>query len=70
MLNDYVQVVDLDIAVLWQRLNLAGLEVQAIEVVGYPDAELPWDQEKVITAEVLIPARMELRARGSSMRRS
>jgi phenylalanyl-tRNA synthetase beta chain len=52
-LNDYVKVIDLPIAALRQKLDLVGLEVGALEVIGYPGAELPWDPEKVITAEVL-----------------
>ncbi len=51
-LTDYVQVDDLPIEALRQRLDLAGLEVETIEVIGYPGAELPWDPKKVITAEV------------------
>jgi len=52
-LNDYVEVADLDIGELRQRLDLAGLEVGSIEAIGYPGAELPWDPEKVMTAAVL-----------------
>ncbi len=51
-LKDYVDV-DIPIAELRQRLDLAGLEVESIEIVGYPGAELPWDPDKVMTAEVL-----------------
>jgi hypothetical protein len=25
------------------RPGLAGLEVESVEIVGYPGAELPWD---------------------------
>jgi phenylalanyl-tRNA synthetase beta chain len=52
-LNDYVQVTDLPMEALRQRLDLVGLEVGALEVIGYPGATLPWDPEKVVTAEVL-----------------
>ncbi len=52
-LNDYVNVKDIPINELRSRLDLAGLEVEAIEAIGYPEAELPWDSDKVLTAEVL-----------------
>ena len=52
-LNDFVEVSDLDIETLRQRLDLAGLEVESVGVIGYPGAELPWDPDKVMTAEVL-----------------
>ena len=52
-LNDYVQVDDLPPEVLRQRLTLAGLEVEKVEIVGHPGSELPWDSDKVLTAEVL-----------------
>lgn len=51
-LHDYVAVKDIPIEDLRQRLDLAGLEVDAIEAIGYPEAELPWDPDKVMTAEV------------------
>jgi len=46
-LNDYVQVDDLPLEALRQRLNLAGLEVDKVEIVGHPGSELPWDPEGV-----------------------
>lgn len=52
-LNDYVQVDDLPLEALRQRLHLAGLEVDKVEIVGRPGSELPWDPDKVLTAEVL-----------------
>ena len=52
-LNDYVSVKDIPINDVRSRLDLAGLEVEAIEAIGYPEAELPWDPDKVLTAEVL-----------------
>jgi phenylalanyl-tRNA synthetase beta chain len=52
-LNDYVDVKDIPIKDLRSRLDLAGLEIEAIEAIGYPEAELPWDPDKVLTAEVL-----------------
>ncbi len=51
-LSDYVDVRDVPIDDLRHRLDLAGLEVETIEAIGYPEAELPWDPELVITAEV------------------
>jgi phenylalanyl-tRNA synthetase beta chain len=47
-----VDVRDVPIEELRRRLDLAGLEVETIEAIGYPEAELPWDPELVITAEV------------------
>lgn len=52
-LNDYVNVKDIPINDLRSRLDLAGLEVETIEAIGYPEAELPWDPDTVITGEVL-----------------
>jgi len=51
-LRDYVDI-DVPVADLRQRLDLAGLEVESVAVIGYPEAELPWDPEKIMTAEVL-----------------
>jgi phenylalanyl-tRNA synthetase beta chain len=52
-LNDYVHIKDIPIKDLQQRMNLAGLETESIEPVGYPDAELPWPEDLVVTAEVV-----------------
>ncbi|MCU0519740.1 MAG: phenylalanine--tRNA ligase subunit beta [Anaerolineae bacterium] len=52
-LNDYVNVADLEIGALRQRLTLAGLEVESIEIIGHAGAELPWDPERVMSAAVL-----------------
>ncbi|MBN1487787.1 MAG: phenylalanine--tRNA ligase subunit beta [Anaerolineae bacterium] len=52
-LNDYVDVKDIPVQELRQRLDLAGLEVETVEIIGYEGSELPWDPEKVMTAEVL-----------------
>jgi len=52
-LNDYVDVKDIPINDLRSRLDMAGLEVEAMEAIGYPEAELPWDPNKILTAEVL-----------------
>ena len=53
-LNEYVSVKDIPIADLRQRLDLAGLEVETIEAIGYPEADLPWGPEKILTAEVVV----------------
>ncbi len=52
-LNDYVEVMDIPVAELAERLTLAGMEVEAIETIGYPGAVLPWDPQLITTAEVL-----------------
>ncbi len=52
-LNEYVEVKDLAIGTLRERLDLAGLEIEGVEAIGYPEAELPWDPDKVITGEVV-----------------
>ncbi len=48
-LNDYVRVDDLPLEALRQRLTVAGLEVDKVEIVGHPGSELPWDPDKVLT---------------------
>lgn len=52
-LNEYVDLHDIPVDQLRQRLDLAGLEVDALELIGHPGAALPWDPDRVITAEVL-----------------
>lgn len=52
-LNDYVDIKDIPVRDLANRLTLAGMEVEAIETIGYPGAELPWDPQLITTAEVL-----------------
>jgi phenylalanyl-tRNA synthetase beta chain len=37
---------------LAERLTLAGLEVETIEYIGWPEAELPWDPQKIVVGEV------------------
>jgi len=37
---------------LAERLTLAGLEVETIEYIGLPGAELPWDPEKIVVGEL------------------
>jgi phenylalanyl-tRNA synthetase beta chain len=50
-LKEYVDV-DIPIEELAERLTLAGLEVETIEYIGLPDAELPWDPQTLVVGEV------------------
>jgi phenylalanyl-tRNA synthetase beta chain len=50
-LEEYVDV-PLPVEELAERLTLAGLEVASIDYVGVPGAELVWDPEKIVVAEV------------------
>ncbi|MFZ5916278.1 MAG: phenylalanine--tRNA ligase subunit beta [Chloroflexota bacterium] len=50
-LKDYVDIT-LPVPELAERLTLAGLEVGAIEIIGLPGAELPWDREKIVLGEI------------------
>jgi phenylalanyl-tRNA synthetase beta chain len=50
-LKDYVDIT-VPIEELAERLTLAGLEVETIEYIGLPGAELPWDREKIVVGEV------------------
>ena len=52
-LTDYVDIKDIPLNDLRQRLDLAGLEVETVEAIGHPEAELPWARDKILTAEVL-----------------
>jgi phenylalanyl-tRNA synthetase beta chain len=36
-----------------ERLTLAGLEVETVDYIGLPGAELAWDPEKMVVGEVL-----------------
>ena len=40
-LKEYVDII-LPLPELAERMTLAGLEVEAIEIIGLPGAELPW----------------------------
>jgi phenylalanyl-tRNA synthetase beta chain len=51
-LKEYVDI-NLPLDDLAERLTLAGLEVGAIEIIGLEGAELPWDRETVVVAEVV-----------------
>ncbi|MEA3374955.1 MAG: phenylalanine--tRNA ligase subunit beta [Chloroflexota bacterium] len=50
-LKDYIEI-DISVEELAERLTLAGLEVETIEYIGLPQAELPWDPEKIVVGEV------------------
>ncbi len=50
-LKEYVDI-DIPPQKLSERLTLAGLEVENIEYIGLPGAELPWDPEKIVVGEV------------------
>ncbi len=51
-LKEYVDVT-LPIDELAERLTLAGLEVAAVEYVGLPGAELEWERDKIVVAEIV-----------------
>lgn len=50
-LKDYVDI-PVSIKELAERMTLAGLEVETIEYVGLPEAELPWDPDKIVVGEL------------------
>ncbi|MDH7486924.1 MAG: phenylalanine--tRNA ligase subunit beta [Anaerolineae bacterium] len=50
-LKDYVDI-PVPIAGLAERLTLAGLEVETMETIGLPGAELEWDREKIVVGEI------------------
>ncbi len=50
-LKDYVDI-DISVEELAERLTLAGLEVETIEYIGLPQADLPWDPDKIVVGEV------------------
>ena len=51
-LKDYVDIT-VSIEELAERLTLAGLEVEHIEYYGVPGADLVWDREKIVTAQIV-----------------
>jgi phenylalanyl-tRNA synthetase beta chain len=51
-LKDYVEIT-VPIPEMARRLTLAGLEVETIETIGLPGAELEWDPEKIVVGELL-----------------
>ena len=50
-LEDYVDI-PIPTTELAERLTLAGLEVETIEYIGLPGAELEWDPEKIVVGEI------------------
>ena len=50
-LKDYVDI-PVSLSKLVERLTLAGLEVETIEYIGLPGAELEWDPEKIVVGEL------------------
>ena len=50
-LNDHLEI-DVSVEELAERLTLAGLEVETIEYIGLPKAELPWSHEHFVVGEV------------------
>jgi phenylalanyl-tRNA synthetase beta chain len=45
--------ITLPVPELAERLTLAGLEVAAVETIGLPGADLPWDPERIVVAELV-----------------
>jgi phenylalanyl-tRNA synthetase beta chain len=50
-LRDYLDV-EAPIQEVARRLTLAGLDVESIQYIGLPGAELPWDPERIVVGEV------------------
>ena len=50
-LKDYIDIT-VSVKELAERLTLAGLDVETIEYIGLPEAELPWDMEKIVVGEL------------------
>jgi phenylalanyl-tRNA synthetase beta chain len=50
-LKDYVDI-PIPVKELAVRLTLAGLDVETIEYIGLPGAELPWDADKIVVGEL------------------
>jgi phenylalanyl-tRNA synthetase beta chain len=51
-LKDYVDIT-LTPEALAEKLTLAGLEVESIDLIGLPGSELPWDRDKIFVGELL-----------------
>ena len=51
-LKDYVDIT-ISIEELAERLTLAGMEVEHIEYYGVPGADLVWDREKIVMAQIV-----------------
>lgn len=50
-LKDYVDIT-VSVKELAQRLTLAGLDVETMEYIGLPGADLPWDADKIVVGEL------------------
>lgn len=50
-LKDYIDT-PVSVEELAERLTLAGLEVESTEYIGLPQADLPWDSDKIVVGEV------------------
>jgi phenylalanyl-tRNA synthetase beta chain len=50
-LKDYVDI-PVTTTQLSERLTLAGLEVETIEYIGLPEAELPWPADRIVVGEI------------------
>jgi len=50
-LKEYVDIT-LPVQELAERLTLAGVEVETIQIIGLPGAELPWDPDKIVVGQV------------------
>jgi phenylalanyl-tRNA synthetase beta chain len=50
-LRDYVDI-NVPVPELAERLTLAGMDVETIDYIGLPGAELEWDPEKIVVGEV------------------
>ena len=50
-LKDYVDIT-VPVKELAERLTLAGLDVETIEYIGLPGAELPWDRERIVVGKL------------------
>ncbi len=51
-LKEYVDIT-LPVEELAERLTFAGLEVAAIETIGRPGSELPWDADKIVVGQIV-----------------
>ena len=50
-LTDYIDI-PVSIAELAGRLTLAGLDVETVEYIGLPEAQLPWEPDKIVVGEL------------------
>lgn len=51
-LREYVDVT-IPVVELAERLTRSGLEVDAVEHIGVPESELPWDRDLIVTCNIL-----------------